>query len=188
MLIALISIIPFSLAWYLAKNPELVSGRHKSNYGRLITPAKSIDYAELLQTPISAAENLAEIRGRWIMVQVVAGPVCHDACKATIEKTGRVRLMLNKELSRVRRLLLFPGQGNASSTQEIAGLDPTLLIAGMSESLSRRLQETVGSPLNEGGVLLLDPFANAMMWYDPGFDPYGLLRDLQRLLRISQIG
>jgi hypothetical protein len=34
----------------------------------------------------------------------------------------------------------------------------------------------------------MDPFANVMMWYPPDFDPYGVVRDLQRLLKISQIG
>ncbi len=84
--------------------------------------------------------------------------------------------------------MLFPGGHDVASASEIERLDPTLLIAGMSDDLLRRLQEAVGSPLAEGGVLLLDPFANAMMWYEPGFDPYGMLKDLQRLLRISQIG
>jgi hypothetical protein len=58
----------------------------------------------------------------------------------------------------------------------------------MSHALRQRLQDAVGRPLAEGTVLLLDPFSNAMMWYEPGFDPYGILKDLQRLLRISQIG
>ena len=187
-LIALISIIPFSFAWYLAKNPHLVKDLHKGNYGHLITPAKPIDYAELFQTPITAGESLPEIKGRWVMVQVSTESVCNDACKETVQKTGRIRLMLNKEIPRVRRVLLFPGHADAAATEELAKLDPTLQMAGMSESLQKRLQESVGGPIPEGAVLLLDPLANLMMWYDPNFDPYGLLRDLQKLLRISQIG
>ncbi len=187
-LIVLIGVVPFAVAWYLAKHPQLIEGRQKINYGRLITPAKPLDYAEILQTPITPAENLSEIKGRWVMVQLVSGPVCTDACKETAQKTGRLFLMLNKEIPRVRRLLLFPGRGDPASTREMAGLDPTLLMAGMSDALRQRLQEAAGAPLTEGSVLLLDPFGNAMMWYAPGFDPYGVLRDLQRLLRVSQIG
>lgn len=187
-LIAMVSIIPFGFAWYLAKHTDLVQSQPKGNYGHLITPARPIDYAELLQTPVTAAETLPEIKGHWVMVQVASGPVCGEECQKTAVKTGRMRLMLNKELSRVRRLLLFPGQADAASAQELAGRDPTLLMAGLSESLRQRLQEATGEPLAEGGLLLLDPFANVMMWYSPGFDPYGVLRDLKRLLRNSQIG
>jgi hypothetical protein len=121
-------------------------------------------------------------------VQIAAGPACNDLCKETAYKTGQLRLMLNKEISRVRRLLLLPGQADAAAVKELAASDPTLLIAGLPETLRQRLQEAVGAPLADGMMLLMDPFANVMMWYEPGFDPYGALRDLQRLLKVSQIG
>jgi hypothetical protein len=187
-LIALVSIIPFGLAWYLAKHSEVLQNQPKGNYGQLITPARPIEYAELLQTPVTAADTLGEVKGRWVMVQFSAAAVCDPACQATAQRTGRLRLMLNKELSRVRRLLLFSAPADEASAKALAERDPTLLMAGLSEPLRQRLQEAIGKPLAEGGVLLLDPFANAMMWYPPGFDPYGLLRDLKRLLKNSQIG
>lgn len=189
-LIALICLVPFSFAWYLAKNPALLKNRPKANYGHLITPARPLDYAELMQAPISAAENLTEIKGHWVMLQVAEGPGCDQACQETEEKTGRLRLMLNKDVARVRRLLLLPGSSDetAAAGEAIGQKDPTLLIAGLSGTLRQRLQDAVGVPLAEGMVLLLDPLGNVMMWYSPGFDPYGVLRDLQRLLRNSQIG
>lgn len=187
-LIALVSIIPFGFAWYLAKHTDLVQNQPKGNYGHLIVPARPVDYAELLQAPVSTPENLTEIKGRWVMVQLSAGPICTEECQKTAVKTGRMRLMLNKELSRVRRLLLLPGQADAAAAQQFAEHDPTLLMAGLSDGLRQRLEEAIGKPLGEGGLILLDPFANAMMWYEPGFDPYGVLRDLKRLLKNSQIG
>ncbi len=186
--IALICIIPFGFAWYLAKNPQLVKDRQKTNYGHLISPAQSIDYDLFFQAPVTTVENLPEIKGHWVMVQIVAGPVCADICKETLQKTEKVRLLMSKDIPRVRRLLLFPGQASPDSAREIANLNPALLITGMSDALRQRLQDSVGRPLAEGTVVLLDPFSNAMMWYEPGFDPYGILKDLQRLLRISQIG
>jgi hypothetical protein len=188
LLIAMISIVPFGLAWYLAKHTDLVKDRPTVNYGHLVTPAQPIAYAELLQAPITEAENLTETKGRWVIVQVVSGPSCGVLCKETAQKTGKLRLLLNKEISRVHRLMLFPGQADAASSQELAVLDPTLLMGGVSDDLLRRFQTATGAPLAEGTVLLLDPFANLMMWYEPNFNPYDLLRDLQRLLRASQIG
>ena len=187
-LIALVSIIPFTLAWYLANHTDMIQNQPKANYGHLVTPARPLEYAELLQTPVTAAENLSEIKGHWVMVQIANGAVCNPACQETAQRTGRLRLMLNKELSRVRRLLLFSAPADAASAQELEQRDRTLLMAGASQDLIKRLQEATGAPLTEGTVLLLDPFANVMMWYEPGFDPYGLLRDLRRLLKNSQIG
>lgn len=188
LLIFLISVVPFGLAWYLAKNPQLLEDRKKSNYGHLITPPRTSDYAELSQTPLGAAENLPEAKGHWIMLQIEEGAACSRLCRETAQKTGQIRLMLNKEISRVRRLLLVAGPADAAAAEELARQDPTLLMAGLSPALRQKLQEATGVALTEGMVILLDPQANLMMWYESGFDPYGLLRDLQRLLRISQIG
>jgi len=186
--IAMICIIPFSFAWYLAKNPQLIKDRQKTNYGHLITPARTVDYDLFFQAPVTTVENLPEIKGHWVIVQIVTSPVCGDSCKQTLQKTEKVRLLMSKDIPRVRRLLLFPGKADPDAMQEIANQYPTLLLTGMSEELLQRLQDAVGGPLADGMVLLLDPLSNVMMWYEPGSDPFGILRDLQRLLRISQIG
>ena len=186
--IALICIIPFSFAWYLAKNPQLIKDRQKTNFGHLVTPAQTIDYDLFLQSPVTGVENLPELKGHWVIVQIVAAPVCGAGCKQTLENTEKVRLLTSKDISRVRRLLVFPGNADPASTQDVARQYPALLMTGMSAALQQRLQEAVGGPVQDGTVFLLDPQSNVMMWYEPGADPFGILRDLQRLLRISQIG
>ncbi len=186
--IAMICIIPFSFAWYLAKNPHLIQDRQKTNKGHLITPARTIDYELFFQTPVVGVENLPEIKGHWVIVQIVNSPVCNESCKLTLQQTEKVRLLMSKDIPRVRRLLLLSPEAVPDSTQEIANLYPTLLMTGLSGDLRQRLEEAVGGPLRDGMVLLLDPMSNVMMWYEPGTDPYDILRDMQRLLRISQIG
>lgn len=186
--IALICIVPFAFAWYLAKNPELVQDRKKGNYGHLITPARPFGYEGFFAEPITVAENLPEIKGRWVLIQIAPNGECREVCRETLYKTGQLRLMLNKELARVRRILLVPGSRERSGVQELVTADPTLLVAGLSDAVHKQLREATGTDLPDGLVILMDPFANVMMWYAPGFDPYGALRDLQRLLRVSQIG
>lgn len=185
-LIALICIVPFAIAWFLAKNTHLVQDRQKNNYGHLITPARPFQYDSFFQNPISKVETLEEIKGRWVLVQVVTTPSCEAACIETAHKTGQLHLMLNKELSRVRRLLLLNQTG--ASIDELTSRDATLLVSAASKDLRQQLEQAVGGPLTEGMILLMDPFANVMMWYGPDFDPYGVLKDLHRLLRVSQIG
>lgn len=188
-LIITICVVPFALAWYLAQNPEWIETRAKTNYGHLIDPPLPLDYAELIGMPISPSEHMNEIKGRWVMVQVAPILACAEACQETAFKTGQLRLMLNKELTRVRRLLLVRGSGEIGSIKALMQSDPTLIIANLTDPIEQKLKSTLaGRPLHEGMVFLLDPFANLMMWYEPGFDPYGALRDLQKLLRVSQIG
>lgn len=187
-LIVLISVLPFGSAWYLAKHPELIQDRKKSNYGRFVSPPVPLDYAELLKNPVGTAAGLAELKGRWVLVQLLTAASCDAACLQTIHKTAQLRLMLNKEISRVRRLLLVSGPVDEAALQALAEQDPTLLVARLSDQLLQKLNAVAGEGLVNGSVLLLDPFANLMMRYDVDFDPYGVLRDLQKLLKASQIG
>jgi len=183
--IALISIIPFGLAWYYAKNPQLITKR--SNYGSLIVPPSPIDYGELLARPVSGSELLSEIKGRWVMLHVISDQ-CGDRCTETLHKTKQIRLMLNKEIPRVRRLALIGDDSPAAEFAPVLKDDETLLAAVTSKALSQKLAAAVGKPLTEDMVILIDPFGNAALWYDSGFDPYGMLKDLKHLLRASQIG
>lgn len=182
-LIALLAFIPFALAWLVAQHPEWV-GSH-SNYGRLILPPRPLAYEELSAHPVSPVAELAELKGRWVMVQIAPG-ACGQTCLDTLHKTHQVRLMTNKEIPRLKRLLLVPEANAAEFPAQLR--DEALLVGGASEALLRTFTEAVGHPPGEGAVLLLDPFANLILWYDDGFDPYGLLKDLKHLLRASQIG
>ena len=188
LIIALISFVPFGIAWYLAQHPELVRERQRLNRGNLIDPAQPQDYADFVKQPLTPVATMEEIRGRWVMVQVNGGAACSDVCREAAYKTGQIQLMLNKEIARVRRLLLMPAPADNASLTGMATADGTLLIGAMDVSLRRKLEQAVGSPLTDGMLILMDPFANVMMWYPSGFDPYDVLKDLQRLLRISQIG
>lgn len=183
--IALISIIPFAAAWYYAKNPQLITQR--SNYGSLILPPKPLDYGELLARPVNQSDMSSEIKGRWVMLHVVSG-TCADRCAETLHKTRQIRLMLNKEIPRVHRLLLVGDDSAAAGLAPVLKDDETLLVAVTSEALSQKLAAVVGKPLAEDMMILVDPLGNAALWYDSGFDPYGVLKDLKHLLRASQIG
>lgn len=191
--IALISAAPMVLAWILASHPEWINP-HRSNYGTLITPARPLDYAQLLAHPISPAERLPEIKGRWVFLHVGTG-ACREPCPDalyksydSLYKTRQVRMMLNKEIPRVKRLLLLPPGSSAVNYEPLMKNDEDLLLANASENLTQAFSAAVGQALREGMVLLLDPLGNLVLWYEPGFDPYRMDKDLKLLLRASRIG
>lgn len=191
--IALISIVPFVLAWILVGHPEWMGGK-TTNYGTLVTPARPVDYAQLFAHPISPPERLPEIKGRWVFLHVGAGACpepCADALYKSYDslyKTRQVRLMLNKEIPRVKRMLLLPPGSSAANYEALKQNDEDLLLANASESLIQIFTAALGQPPREGMVLLLDPLGNLVLWYAPGFDPYRMDKDLKLLLRASQIG
>lgn len=186
--ICLIGTLPFGAAWYLAQHPERVSGGARANRGNLIDPARPLGQERLLQHPLSPPQSMAELKGHWIMLLPVTGSSCSAACLEAAQKTGRIHVMLSKELSRVRRLLLAAEPARAAAFAALADTDPTLLMTEASAEFRRDLEDAVGQPLQDGMLILMDPLGNVMLWYPADFDPYAPLKDLQRLLRISQIG
>ncbi|MGY6215930.1 SCO family protein [Methylolobus aquaticus] len=184
LLIALISLIPFLLAWLYFQNPQWVSGR--SNYGNLIVPAQPVAYSDLLRPVGPDAAPLDALKGRWILLQVEGPSGCGIPCQNSLQMTRQIRLLLNKDIVRVRRLLLtaVPNRKPVEGLQE----DTDLQYGGLPDELRKKLTAIVGHEPDDGTVILIDPFANVMMWYAPDFDPHGVLRDLKHLLRYSQIG
>ena len=183
-LIALICVLPIALAWMLKENPRWLQGR--MNYGRLIEPAKPLDRQRFFRGADNASAAMREISGRWVLLQITRG--CGPACETALYKTKQIRLMLDKDLLRVRRLLVFSAGAPGKRAAALRGRDPHLLLGRCDEALLDEFSVATGELLREGTVWLLDPLGNLMMWYPPGFDPYGVKADLKRLLQVSQIG
>ena len=95
--------------------------------------------------------------------------------------------MLNKEMLRVKRLLLMPAAAQASKAPAVAQ-DDALLTAGLTPVVLQALTRAIGKAPGAGMVILLDPMGNLVLWYDTGFDPYQMVKDLKHLLKASQIG
>ena len=95
--------------------------------------------------------------------------------------------MLNKEMLRVRRVLLVKDE--KTLTVEAIQKDDALVTAHLEPSLLKVLETAMGgTQIPEGTLFLVDPLMNVALWYAPGFDPYRLVKDLKHLLKASQIG
>ena len=180
------SIIPFCVAWFLKENPDMLTSR--TNNGELIIPPIVTARTDLNGFDDFSRKNLKELNGRWVLINVVPGDDCDAFCQEAIYKSKQLLLMMSKDLVRIRRVvLLFQNVADAK-----AGAwwreDTRLLRARPSQALLAKLNEIRQAPIADGMLLLMDPFGNVMMYYEPGFDPYKVKSDLKKLLNISQIG
>ncbi|OAI12912.1 hypothetical protein A1507_18455 [Methylomonas koyamae] len=177
------SVIPFGIAWYLAKHPGAV--RLGTNHGALISPPLATEAGEFSGADAFSAENIGELKGHWILVNPVPGP-CGEICREALYKTNQIGLMVGKDIARIRRLALV-FDNNLPLPAEWRD-DGRLLKALPAPSLQQKLTTINPSPLPDGSLLIMDPLGNLMMKYAPGYDPYQVRDDLSKLLRISQIG
>ncbi|MEN9896652.1 MAG: hypothetical protein RLZZ66_301 [Pseudomonadota bacterium] len=182
------SIIPFSIAWYMAKHPDFLT-RVPTNYGELIKPIITTERSDFQGFDTFSKENIQELSSHWLIVNVIAKPDCSDVCIEAIYKSRQLRLMLNKELVRTRRAVLVLDN---TVSQEKAGMwwqeESDLLKLKPSVEVIDKLNALYNGSIPEGVLLLVDPLGNFMMRYAPDFNPYDAKSDLMHLLKISQIG
>lgn len=151
-----------------------------ANHGELLLPPVQAS-TQVFRLPDGAAFSLRDLRGRWILV-AQGGGTCDEVCLAKAVVMRQVRLALGRDAVRVERVLLLAG-GGAPDPAKLAAFPGMHVALGPAGSgVDARAQG------DRDHVYLVDPNGNVMMRWRAGDDPKGMLQDLQRLLRASQIG
>ncbi|HKD55074.1 MAG TPA: hypothetical protein VKB72_12740 [Steroidobacteraceae bacterium] len=156
------------------------------NHGTLITPPRPLPPTALAQlVPETAANGPPLFRGRWSLVYVGNG-ACAADCRAALYLMRQTRLALNTDMRRVARVFLVTADccDRTFLESEHAGLD----VRDASGPQARTLLTAFPASDRAHTLFIVDPLGNLMMSYDARQSPHGLLEDLKKLLRLSQIG
>ncbi|MBN2700004.1 MAG: SCO family protein [Methylohalobius sp. ZOD2] len=185
--VVLIGVLPMVAAWYLVNHPGFLGT--PGNHGTLIDPPEPVSYDLFQPVANVPSRPLKEIRGRWVLIHWLPER-CDKACRENLADTGKLHVLLNKDIPRVRRMVIWADNRTPKAeTLETLGEDEHLYLAQVPPAFLERLEKKIlAAPSSGGQVILMDPLGNLMMWYDSQFDPFGLYHDLRRLLRASRIG
>ncbi len=153
------------------------------NHGELIEPARPLPALSLpaLDTGRPAPNVFSK---RWALVYVCGGQ-CDRVCRFALYLMRDAQLDLGHDSARVERVFLLTG----GSPGESFGREyPGMIVLDARGSAAAPLVASFPPGRREASVFVVDPLGNLMMRYDSRRDPMGLVEDLQRLLRLSQIG
>ena len=182
---------PVVAAWVIFHYLPQWQPKGTVNHGELVRPARP-----LTAVPPAAVDgsSLTDdlVRGRWTLLAVVEG-TCDETCQRRLYELRQLHTALNKDVARVRRVLLVIDPVANADFAGLAAAFPDLHLArGRAETLAKWLAQfdmaDGVAPARSGRVFLIDPLGNLMMFYAPDSPAKGILRDLERLLKISQIG
>ncbi len=157
-------------------------------HGELVDPARPLPTATLA-TADGRTTGPDFLRHQWSLL-TVARDDCDPRCVAALETMRVARLALDQDAPRVQRILLADAGCCAAVARGAAAAG--LVTAWLGGSDGQRLLAalaTRAAPTPEAGrIYLVDPLGNLVISYAPGTAAQDLLKDLDRLLRLSRIG
>ncbi len=144
-------------------------------------PGQAANYGELIAPRPLSGPPLDALRGKWVLVSFDAA-ACDNYCEKKLYFMRQVRTAQHKNMGRVERLWLVTDAGKPRA-ELLAAIEGTR-IAALKDSPAAK--EFPGNLADH--IYVVDPNGNLMMRFPRDPDPSKMLKDLQRLLRLSQIG
>jgi len=184
--LALLFFTPVALAWWLYFYGAAWQPQGRVNQGELVQPPvtlQAVTLQTLTQQPLSLA---AALNGKWNLVTAVQAD-CDAVCDKNLYKMRQIRLALNKNMERVQRILLIQSPQQLTNLQQLQNAyGGTQLLTGDTAELTglfTQLEET-----GQNSIYLLDPLGNLVLRYGADAEAGAILKDLKRLLKLSNIG
>ncbi len=150
-----------------------------ANYGELLKPAPVTE--QPLGRPGAGTFRFEELRGRWVLTASDSG-ACAPACREKLTLIRQVRLALGRNASRIVRVFVVDDL-RAPDPQALAPFEGTIVAI-----TPPGMALPPGAANDRAHVYLVDPRGLVMMRWPAAADPKRMLRDLERLLKASQIG
>jgi hypothetical protein len=178
LLVALVFLGPLVVAAWLYNQGESHAPSGRTNHGELLEPIINVS------TSLSSAGILEKKDHGWLLVYANTAS-CDDPCRRALYTYRQARLMLGKEMDRVRRVFLH---GDTLPDTVFLAEEHPGLITIEDSSLSGLLNNKRPADLPAGGYFLIDPHGNLVMYFRPDLDPAEMVDDIKHLLRLSRIG
>ncbi len=153
---------------------------------------KTINHGQLINPPISsqALGLLGESEKKWQIVYVPSG-CCDDQCEHEMFTLHQIRVAMGKESKRINLVLVVQSSCPLADLHDFKKSFFTLqqLINALSlRGLGTRDPESERHGWATNKIYLIDPLGNLFMYYSKDQNPMDILKDLKKVLEVSQIG
>lgn len=161
------------------------------NYGTLVDPPRALQ--EFRMTGLEGEPaGLETLKDKWTLLYV-GGDDCGEPCRTQLFNIERVRLTQGKHMDRVQSLYLAPASMAAREVSdtlvEYNGVKGYRFSRSALDDMAPGFDwGDAAGPGAAGRIYVIDPLGNLMMFYPEDADPTGMKKDLERLLKVSQIG
>jgi cytochrome oxidase Cu insertion factor (SCO1/SenC/PrrC family) len=177
-LVALLFLLPLAAAAVLYYGGLGWRPDGGSNHGVLLSPIVN------LRDRLPDGTLARGIEDRWALVYINEGD-CRETCRAALYKLRQSRLMLGKDMNRLKRVFLH---GIDAPDTVLLDRDHRGMLALRESTAAALLKSLRPAGTDANGYYLLDPLGNVVMYFPAGIDPGDMVDDLSQLLELSRIG
>ena len=149
-----------------------------ANYGELLPPHPMP--GAILVRPDGSVFIFPLVSGKWALLANDTGS-CPASCQEKLVTMRQARLALGRNASRVERVFIVD---ESHLAPELETAFPGMYVA--SRALGSSMPQGPGN--DRGHIYLLDPHGDVMMRWPAQPDGRRMIKDLERLLKASQIG
>jgi hypothetical protein len=164
----------------------VIQPQAKNNYGTILDPRQfPVPPLSLVNEADGKTIALADLNGKWLMVQVDQAN-CTETCQKKLLEMRQLRVAQGKAMDRIERVWLI------TDTQKVdekikPGIAGTHLLRADRAMLEKWLPVDSGTHIQDH-IYLIDPLGNLMMRFPKDADPNKVKKDLGKLLKASAIG
>jgi len=153
------------------------------NHGTLLKPPQPLPADGLLG---SAGKPLAtaELHGKWLLILAGRG-ACDAACRSRVDEMRRIQVSLNKDMGRLRRVVLTDNAGD-SGLSDFRQQQPDLVVAAAPARWLPCKELPTGQ--NAYRLYVADPQGQLIISYRPDVAGRAVRADLERLLKFAWTG
>jgi hypothetical protein len=155
-----------------------------TNNGELISPARPLT-AITLNERDGTSPSQTLLQDKWSLIYIGDGR-CDKACQHALWTIRQTRLLLAEDMDRVQRIFIADKAccNDAFLDREHPGLE----VITAEDDVTRQWLGQFPRDSMVPSVYIVDPLGNLMMRFDTRENPKGLLKDLEKLLKLSHIG
>jgi len=181
-LLIAVFIVPLLIAIAMYSMRDYLPTMNTVSNGELIHPAQPIKTLSI-QLAANQTIDLEELAGKWTYI-VYSPNGCDLQCEASLFKLRQTKKATGRETNRIQSALLTDIN---KVNKEILQRNQRTRVGYL---LNLEIEDESGKQkqLENGVIYLIDPNGNLMMKYDASTTSRGMLKDIKKLLKVSNIG
>lgn len=175
-ILLVIFIVPIVVATWLYNNHIILGGK-TTNHGMLIEP------------PLKTKTLGIQPQHKWTLVYLTHTK-CQKSCQKSLYYLRQIQKASGKNQNRIQRVLLSYSLNAKQLAQLNTRFPKTQKISTQPSKLTQLFahNDTLNFAKQAGTQFIVDPDGYLMMAYQPKAQPMDIYKDLQHLLKISQVG